>query len=164
MQKKILIIFGIFLLCFGMYFVSKDDSNDSSESDTYSIAEAESSKISDDKLREYTNINIDSYFDLYNSDETSIIAFIKDGCQYCEIANKIIKNIMYENDFDLNSVVTNTLTEEEQEKLINSNSYFSSFGTPSIVVVSEGDIIDSIDGLNTTKEYENFFKKYGLIK
>ena len=46
-----------------------------------------------------------------------------------------------------------------------SNDYFKEgFGTPLMLVVQDGKIVDKIDGLVTKDNYMSFFKEYGFME
>ena len=52
---------------------------------------------------------------------------------------------------------------DDQADLLDSNTYFERLGTPSLLVVSNEEIVDSVDGLVDTATYTDFFTTYGFI-
>ena len=65
---------------------------------------------------------------------------------------------------DINYLNTDNFQDEDSQKLINSDSYFSEgFGTPLLLVIGDGSIKDRLDGLSDTKHYIEFLKKNGYV-
>ena len=56
------------------------------------------------------------------------------------------------------------MDEDDQANLLESNEFFERFGTPSLLVVSNGEIVSSINGLVDTANYESFFTEHGFIE
>ena len=57
------------------------------------------------------------------------------------------------------------MSEEDGTNLIESDDYFSEgFGTPLLLVVSNGEIVDMVNGLVDTDSYVSFFTANGFIK
>ena len=59
---------------------------------------------------------------------------------------------------------TSKMDEDDQANLLESNEFFEQFGTPSLLVVSNGEIVSSINGLVDTANYESFFTEHGFIE
>lgn len=118
----------------------------------------------EEKLKEYTSINVDQYLRYYKEDKDRIIIVGNAGCQYCKAAAPILKSIMYKYDLDIYYVSTDDFTEETEEEFMSSNELLNSFATPFLFVVSNNQIKDSLEGLREEKEYIEFFKNNGFIK
>ena len=115
----------------------------------------------EEKLKEYTSINVDQYLRYYKEDKDRLIIVGNAGCEYCKAAAPIIQSIMYKYNLDIYYVSTDDFTEETEDEFMNSNELLNSFSTPFLFVV---EIKDSIKGLQEEKEYIEFFKNNEFIK
>ena len=53
---------------------------------------------------------------------------------------------------------------DEQSDLMDSDDFFSEgYGTPLLLIVSDGEIKDMVNGLVTTDDFVSFFKDNGFI-
>lgn len=128
-------------------------------------AEKESAAVSDEEKKEFNNINVDTYLEYYNGEEEKLVLIASPTCQYCQIAEPIIQNIAYNYNIDINYLNTNEISKEDGEKLMSSDEFFSEgFGTPLLLIVSNGQIKDKVDGLTDKAHYVEFFKNYEFIK
>ncbi len=166
------------LLCF-LVSVSASDNNDkysesssttSSSSDTSTgnsvteIAQEEANNISDDEKKDFNDIDVDEYLDMYDGDEDSIVLLSRPTCGYCQIAEPILHHIAYEYDLTINHINTDEMDGDDQNNLIDSDEFFSDgFGTPLLLIVSNGEIKDMVNGLVTTDSYVEFFTNNGFI-
>lgn len=178
----IVVAVGVILVCALCYFASSavsakagdnysesDNSNSSttsssSASDMTSRAQEESANVPDDEQKDFNDIDIDEYLDLYDGSEDSIVLFSRPTCGYCQIAEPILHHIAYQYKLTINHVNTDEMSSSDETKLVESNDYFSDgFGTPLLVVVSNGEIVDMVSGLVDTENYVKFFTKHGFI-
>ncbi len=128
-------------------------------------AEKESAAVKENEKKEFTYINVDTYLEYLNSSENTFILVARPTCHYCQIAEPILQNIMYEYNIDLNYLNTDDFEGEDQNNFVNSYEGFKNgFGTPMLFVVKDGDVLDGIDGLMDRYGYIEFFKTYGLIE
>lgn len=166
----ILIIVLVIILGVGLFTGEKKESKKSTSLSNdveviLSNAQKESKNISDKEKKEFIMINAEKYLDYYKADNKTIILLAKPTCHYCQIAEPILANIAYEYDLDINYLNTDEFTQEDKETVINSDAYFSNgLGTPILLIVSNEEIVDVVDGLTDTAHYLDFFKKNGLIK
>ncbi len=168
--KAIIIVVVIVLICALCFFASESansnvsSSNHSSEvSDITSQAQSESSAIKDSEKKDFNDINVDYFVERYNSSKKSIVLLSRPTCSYCQIAEPILHHIAYTYDLEVNHLNTDDFSDDDFSKLTNTNERFESFGTPLLVIVSNGEIVDEVSGLTTTKVYTEFFRKYGFI-
>ena len=185
-SKKIVIgiaiAVGVILVCALCYFASSavsakagdnysesDNSNSSttsssSASDMTSRAQEESANVPDDEQKDFNDIDIDEYLDLYDGSEDSIVLFSRPTCGFCQIAEPILHHIAYQYKLTINHVNTDEMSSDDETKLVESDDYFSDgFGTPLLVVVSNGEIVDMVSGLVDTDSYVSFFTDNGFI-
>lgn len=177
----IVIAIGVILLCALCYFASsattnksgdsyqKSDTNSSSSSssveDMTSRAQEESANVSEDEKKDFKDIDVDTYLDLYDGDEKAIVLFSRPTCGYCQIAEPILHHIAYQYDLTINHINTDEMDDDDSTNLVESDDYFSEgFGTPLLVVVSNGKIVDVVSGLVDTASYVDFFTDNGFIK
>ena len=178
----IVVAVGVILVCALCYFASSavsakagdnysesDNSNSSttsssSASDMTSRAQEESANVPDDEQKDFNDIDIDEYLDLYDGSEDSIVLFSRPTCGFCQIAEPILHHIAYQYKLTINHVNTDEMSSSDEKKLVESDDYFSDgFGTPLLVVVSNGEIVDMVSGLVDTENYVKFFTKHGFI-
>lgn len=166
----ILIIVLVIILGVGLFTGEKKESKKSTSLSNdveviLSNAQKESKNISDKEKKEFIMINTEKYLDYYKADNKTIILLARPTCHYCQIAEPILANIAHEYDLDINYLNTDEFTQEDKETVINSDAYFSNgLGTPILLIVSNEEIVDVVDGLTDTAHYLDFFKKNGLIK
>ncbi len=165
---------GIVLLCSLCYFASSAATN--KLGDTYAKAsnnannitaraQEESEKISEDEMKDFEDIDVDTYIDLYNDDEKAVVLFSRPTCGFCQIAEPILHHIAYQYDLTIKHVNTDEMDSDDSTNLVESDDYFSEgFGTPLLVVVANGKIIDVVSGLVDTSSYIDFFSDNGLIE
>ena len=178
----IVVAVGVILVCALCYFASSavsakagdnysesDNSNSSttsssSASDMTSRAQEESANVPDDEQKDFNDIDIDEYLDLYDGSEDSIVLFSRPTCGFCQIAEPILHHIAYQYKLTINHVNTDEMSSSDETKLVESDDYFSDgFGTPLLVVVSNGEIVDMVSGLVDTDSYVSFFTDNGFI-
>lgn len=171
MNKKTYIIIGIVLL-FVLIILSavvtkKEETTElSNDPDViYENAQKESAAVKDNEKKEFTQINLDTYFEMYKNEANDIVLIARPTCGYCQIAEPIIQNVAYEYSLKINYLNTDNFENTEEQTLQNSDEHFSSgLGTPTLVIVGGGKIIDAVDGLVDKAHYIDFFKRNGFIK
>lgn len=173
--KVILIVIGVIVVCLFSFFASLDSSNKKSSSSSNSSnsedvnaiierAKSESGAVKTDERKEFNSIDISKYLELLSGSDNSLILIARPTCGYCQIAEPIIQNIAYKYGIDINYLNTDDFEDDDESKLISSNEYFSEgYGTPILLIVSNGDIVDKVDGLTDTENYIKFFTSYGFI-
>lgn len=175
--KSATIVVLILIIVFGAsYFTSElqecdnggsttTSSNDSSSTGSSSSSSTSTSDIPEDEQGELTSIDIDDYLDLKEGSDASIIYIARPTCHYCQEMEPIVRNIVYEYDVEVNYLNTDELDDEGQAKLIESDDYFSEgYGTPLLLVVQNGEIVDIQEGLSTKDTTVNFFRDNGFIE
>ena len=137
---------------------TNNSSNDSSDSSS-------TSDIPEDEQGELNDIDIDEYLDLKEGSDASIIYIARPTCHYCQEMEPIVRNIVYEYGVEINYLNTDELDDDGQAKLIESDDYFSEgYGTPLLLVVQNGEIVDIQEGLSTKDTTVNFFRDNGFIE
>ena len=170
MNKKIFGIIGVIVLVVLLIVscsIKPKESNNSNNNSGSIIENAtiEASEIETDEMKEFIDININEYLNMYNGGENSLVLVGRPTCHYCQIAEPILHNIAYKYDINIYYLNTDNFTDEDAENFIKSNEYFNDgFGTPMLLVVSNGKINDIVDGVTDTKHYLEFLKKNEYIQ
>lgn len=110
-------------------------------------------------------IGYDEYEKLLNSDKKNVIVVGQSTCSYCVQAKVTLNDIVEENDITINYLNISYLTEEEGEKFESSLDYFeNSWGTPIMMIVQDGKLVDIIEQYVEKDEYVEFLEENGVIK
>lgn len=173
-KKKTLTIIGVallvVLLVIGCFVGEKDSSNKNLKLSNdpqvvYANAQNESKAVKDNEQGELTEIKIDTYLDYYNGNENKLVLIARPTCGYCQIAEPIIRKIIKDYDVEINYLNTDDLSGDDTVKFTSSDAEFSNgFGTPMLLVVGNGKIVDKVDGLTDTAHYVDFIKRNNFIK
>ncbi|MBQ6538863.1 MAG: hypothetical protein IJL76_01105 [Bacilli bacterium] len=129
--------------------------------------EEEADQIKKSEMKDFNKIDIDKYLDLYKGKDESIVMIGRTDCEFCPIAEPILKNIAHLYDLDINYLSLDTFDDKDREKLLKSDKYFEELGgveTPMILIVKDKKIIDHTEGLYSGKEYTQFFIDNSIIE
>lgn len=146
--------------------ISKDTKSSvkiENDQDLFSRASIESSKINEDEMKNFEDIDVDTYLVVAHREEKNLVLVGRNGCEYCKIAEPIIQNIMYKNNLTIYYVSTDYFDEDSYIKFSNSNDLLKSFATPLLMVVSNDQILDYQQGLLDTEGYNKFLIKNEFI-
>lgn len=145
-------------------YSEKSTTEESSGEDILQLAIKQAGEVNEDERTAPNQITIDEYLNLYKGSEEVLVLLSRPTCQYCQIATPIIENLIYEYNIKINYLNTDELGEDGNSKLISSDEYFAEgYGTPILLLVGNGKIINQVDGLTTRDEYINFFKENGFM-
>lgn len=171
-KYKWLILVGIVLLLLLVAsFTSSNEKESTSSKDSEDVevilsnAQKESKKVTEQQQKELIEVNMNTYLEYYNGEENKIVLLARPTCGYCQVAEPIIKKVAKDYNLDINYLNTDNFTEDDQADLIHSDEFFKEgYGTPVLLVVGQGKIINKVDGLTDTAHYIKFFKETGFIK
>ncbi len=167
--QKAVILVVLLVVFFGVIFMVNNNSEkgkyeESNGSLTTGDAQSESANIKDDEKKDLTNIDINEYLKLKKSDEASIIYIGRPTCSHCQTQKPIMEYMVYKYNVKVNYLNTDELDEKGMNKLQKSDEYFSNgFGTPLILIVKGGEIIDKKEGETTIEDLTEMFKNAELI-
>ena len=171
MNNKNNIIFGVVaaIVIIALIIISpmltknskSSDSNDGQE--LFSRASIESNNVKEEEKKDFNDIDVDTYLAVAHREDKNLVLVGRNGCQYCQIAEPIIQNIMYKYNLDVYYVSTDYFDEESYTKFSNSNELLKSFATPLFMVVANDEILDYEQGLLDTNSYLDFLKKNEII-
>ena len=121
--------------------------------------------ISEDSKLSLNYIDYKEYEKLLKDDKESVIVVGQSTCHYCVEAKLILNDIAEKKDVKINYLNISYLTEDEGEKFESSLDYFEgSWGTPIMMIVKDGKMIDIIEQLVTEDEYIDFLEENEVIE
>ena len=126
-------------------------------------AQKESEAVKDSEKKELTNINVDTYLEYFNGEEKKVILLARPTCGYCEIAMPIIQKVAKDYDLEINYLNSDEFEGEDEAKFVASSEEFKEYGTPTLFIVSNGEVVSMVEGLTDYAHYEQFFKDNGFI-
>ena len=175
-KKKTLTIVGIVLLVvlliIGCCIGGGDDNGSSTKkalsNDSKTIlanAQKESQSIKEEEMEELDGIDINTYLDYYNGSSNKLVLIARPTCGYCQVATPILKKLKKDYNIELNYLNTDEMAGEDTAKFTSSDEKFSQgFGTPMLLIVGNGKIVDMVDGLTDTAHYIDFLERNNIIK
>lgn len=113
-----------------------------------------------------TKIGESNYTSLVNSDSEHLIVIGQTTCTYCIQAKPILNAIAKENDTEIFWVDLDALEENERTTVNESLGKLigEEFGTPTLIVVKDGKLVNSKEGLASKEDYVSFMKENNIIK
>lgn len=171
-EKKIatilitIIIIGLIILTFFIKDKEENTTNVLSNNAETIItnAQKESKSVKENEKKDFIQINVEDYLEHYSNTETSLVLVARPTCSYCQIAEPILQNIMYEEKITIYYLNTDNFDEEAKDKFINSDeSLKNGFGTPMLYLLGNNSIIDTVDGLTDKAHYIEFLKRNDII-
>jgi len=170
MNKKIKIMIGILLgvaLIVVCFCLNPDTEENNLLTDPEMIlanAEEQSSAITEEEQKDFIESTVSEFLEKYQQAEASAFLISRTGCQYCQIAEPILKKIAKEYDIDIYNLNTVTFSEEDIENFKNSHEIFQgNFGTPFLMVIQNGDIMVYQDGLTDYEHYIDLLQTGNII-
>lgn len=174
-NKKIFLGIGIGILVLGLLiatmFIGGDEETSEVQGGQSAVeaiiakAKSESNAITESQMKEFEYINTTTYLDYYNGSETRLVLVARPTCPYCEIAEPIIRKIAKDYDLNISYLNTDEFTDDDKLKFIKHNDIFNEgFGTPMLLVVSNGQLHNYNEGLSDTEHFLEFFKENNFIQ
>lgn len=123
--------------------------------------------ISSDSKLKLNYIDYSEYKKIVKSEDASILVIGQTSCGYCIKAKPILNQIAIDKNVKINYLNITNLSDEEREKFVNKLDYFkdnTKWGTPLTLIVKNGEVIDSANGLLDYDGYVDLFEKNGFIK
>ncbi|MGN0974095.1 MAG: thioredoxin family protein [Bacilli bacterium] len=157
-STKALIIAILVLTLFGILFAISENKNEK-------FVEPET--FSEEEQAELKNITVDDYLALKAGSDVSVIYIARPTCSHCVVQTPRMKYIKYKYGVEINYLNTDEFDEEgtDYDKLVASDDFFDEgFGTPTILIVQNDKIIDSVSGESEISDVVELFKTHELIK
>lgn len=122
--------------------------------------------VSDDAKLTLNYIDYSAYKKVLKSDKTNILVIGQTSCTYCIKAKPILNEVASEYDVTINYLNMTNLSEDESSKFNDSLDYLkdNEWGTPLTLIIKNGKVIDSANGLLDKDGYVELFKKNDIIK
>lgn len=130
------------------------------------IRESSKEASETNKKKDFKNIDVDKYLELYKGDKVSIVLIGRSGCEFCTIAEPILQGIAYDKNLDIYYLSTDGFSDEDKTNLLNSDKYFqkkNGMPTPLLLLIKKSKIVDKVEGLTSKDEYIEFFDKNKII-
>ena len=125
------------------------------------------------KEKNLTFIEYDEYEKLIEDSEPHVIVIGQTTCSHCIAVKPALNSIAEDYDLTINYININTLEEEEYNKFVESLTKIEyndpdfvesgSFGTPLILMLKDGKVINYIAGERSKSQFVREFIKSGLI-
>ena len=172
MNKVTVIIVSVlvFVVVFvgGIVLLFKDNGIVENEAKDSYIADIEKDvdSIKKKEMANFTKIDIDEYIELYKNDKSSVVLIGRSGCEYCQLVEPILRNMMYKDKFKINYLSLDGFDDAAREKLLKSDEYFEKkegVETPMLLIVKDSSIVDFLEGVFSRKEYKKFFTNNDVI-
>ena len=125
----------------------------------------ENNIIAEDAQLLLNYIGYDEYEKLLNNKENSVVVVGQSTCGYCVQSKIILNKIAEEKNVEINYLNISYLTEEEGSELEASLDYFEEeqWGTPLMLIVKDGKLVDIIEQLVTEDEYIEFLEENEVL-
>ena len=125
----------------------------------------ENNIIAEDAQLLLNYIGYDEYEKLLNGKENSVVVVGQSTCSYCVQSKIILNKIAEEKDVEINYLNISYLTEEEGAEFESSLDYFEEeqWGTPLMLIVKDGKLVDIIEQLVTEDEYIEFLEENEVL-
>ncbi len=169
-NKKTIILasIGVLLVLLFSFFatsIKEKQEKEALREDILTTAQKESKSISEKEQKPFVDITIDEYLEIYGKQDTSLVLIYKTNCNYCKIAEPILKNLIYQYNLTIYGMNIDNFTSEDKKKLLESDEYFTQgLVTPLLLIVKEKKFVDKVEGLLDQSHYKEFLEAYDFIK
>ena len=175
-NNKLMIIVAIIIvvLLVGVCFLAGNKENDKNSTVTnedvntiMSNLQKESEAVTDEQKGEFgATINVSDYINLLNTEgEASLVWVARPTCGYCQLTSPVIQKLIKDFSIYISYLNTDEFSENDSSTFVNSDEKFKEgFGTPMLLLVGDGKILDYVDGATDTAHYIEFLKTYKFIE
>lgn len=124
---------------------------------------------SNERSKYFQNISFSDVKEIMNEKESNIIYWAQPNCGFCTQFTPIVKKISYNEKIAFNYLNTANLTQDEYATMITylsayNEEYSSGVGTPSIIVVNDGKVVDVQVGALSEEGLISYLTSNKLIK
>ena len=163
------ILIGICFLIGGKDNGSSTPSKEMSEDveTVMSNLQAESEAVTDDQKGEFgAEIDVGDYLNLLNTEgEASLVWVARPTCGYCQLTTPVVQKLIKDYSIYISYLNTDNFQGDDTTNFVGSDERFSEgFGTPMLLLVGDGKILDMIDGATDTAHFVDFLKTYKFIE
>ena len=110
-------------------------------------------------------ITCSEYNDIINGDTKNVVLYARPTCSYCNKFVPVLEEIVEEYGIELNYFDIDTLSQDELKEFYSSSSLMTSsdFGTPALVIIKNGKIVDSSIGYTEKDTTVDWLEEKGII-
>ena len=121
--------------------------------------------IAEDAELNLNYIDYETFEKLLASKDKEVIVVGQTTCGYCVQAKVILNDVVAEHEVEINYIDFAKLDTDEQEAFVDALEYFQEedWGTPIMMIVQDGEIVDMIEQLATEDEYIEFLEENEVI-
>lgn len=122
--------------------------------------------VSKDEKLVLNYLDYSHYKKLLKSSDKSIVVIGQTSCSYCIKAKPILNEVSRDKNVKINFLNITDLSEDDAKKFSESLDYLkeNQWGTPLTLIIENGKVIDSANGLLDYNGYVKLFEDNGLIK
>ena len=109
----------------------------------------------------FIDITYAEYEEKIDSEKPFMVVIVNNGCGYCEMYIPVIEEVVSEYKLPIYKLNLANLTNDEYNKLSNSNSYLKreKWGTPTTLLMQGSQVIDSIGGYTEKDSVVDFLEE-----
>ena len=161
--KTILMVIAAMVIIVALFIPYTEGEPEPIKLTEFSCSDVSENQENDTKLNK---ISCNQYQELTKSEEKSIILIARPTCGHCVNFIPILEEIVEEYSLTINYFNTDALSKEEITAFYNSSELFQSenFGTPTLIVVKDGNIIRYRIGQMEKEAAVKLLKKVEMIK
>lgn len=113
----------------------------------------------------FIDITYAEYEEKIDSEKPFMVVIVNDGCGYCEMYIPVIEEVVSEYKLPIYKLNLANLTNDEYNKLSNSNSYLKrKMGTPTTLLMQGSQVIDSIGGYTEKDSVVDFIEENVVLE
>lgn len=182
LKTGVIIVFGIIIVIGLIFIVSNNtgnntytsssnngnNSNNSSSSQSGSSDEEnplleEGEEITEEDMAELTDISYTDLESMIKNHDKKIVMLGTEQCGWCLYQKPVLRKIVKDYDVEINYLNLGNLSSEESSKLSDLHEDLASFGTPTFIVVEDGEVTVVDSGARGTSAMVEFLKTNGFI-
>ncbi len=130
---------------------------------TLKNAEKEYKSIKESEKEAFNKITATTYKSYLNNSNKLVL--LSNTCKYCEQAETILQKLNKDYNLKIDYIETSHLSAQDIETITKSSEDFNNgFGTPTLIAIKNGKVVDILEGITDTKGYVDFLKENKFIK
>lgn len=168
-KTGVIIVLGILVFFGATYFVSEnigDRSNDKTaveqQEDGNPLLE-EGEVLNEEEQSDLTSVTMDDLKGMLENGDKKLVMLGTESCYWCIQQKPILKSLVYRYNIEIGYMDLNLLTSEEDSELRSLHESLQAFGTPTFIVVDQGEVVKVSVGGMTTSEVTYLLKQYQII-
>lgn len=179
LKTGVIIVFGIIIVIGLIFIVSNNtgnntytSSNNNSSSSSNSQNEStnnenplleEGEEINEEDMGELTDISYTDLESMIKNHDKKIVMLGTEQCGWCLYQKPVLRKIVKDYDVEINYLNLGNLSSEDSSKLSDLHEDLASFGTPTFIVVEDGEVTVVDSGARGTSAMVEFLKTNGFI-